>query len=264
MATVGLPAVRMEPDGPVTVVTLARPARRNALDVESATILLALLAEIDADPSVRCLVLTGVERDFCTGVDIDASGIGDRDPIDYRHGADLYRDLFRRLWELETPVVSAVNGTVAGVGWMLALLADIVVAAEDARWIHVFIRRAMVPHAGDPYYLPRIIPFHRLNEIAMLSDPVASSTLHEWGVVNRAVPSDDVLPTAMSLAGRLAAGPTRSLGLTKQLYRRSLGGDLDRTLTDERAACALVSTTRDRQEGMASFREGRPAAFEGR
>ncbi len=120
----------------------------------------------------------------------------------------------------------------------------------------------MVPHAGDPYFLPRIIPFHRLNELALLSDPVTSDTLHEWGVVNRLVPSDEVLPTAMALAERLAQGP-RSLGLTKRLYRRSLESDLATSFAEERAAIALVSTTRDRLEGVESFVQGRPADFRG-
>ena len=160
-------------------------------------------------------------------------------------------------------MVSAVTGTVAGAGWMLALLADLVVAAEGARWTHVFARRGMIPHAGDPYFLPRIIPFHRLNEIAMLSEPVTSETLATWGVVNRCVAADAVLPTAMGLAAQLAAGPTRSLGMTKRLYRRSLDSDMLTAFEEERTAQALISTTHDRREGVLSLVERRPAEFTG-
>jgi 2-(1,2-epoxy-1,2-dihydrophenyl)acetyl-CoA isomerase len=156
-----------------------------------------------------------------------------------------------------------VNGTVAGFGWTLAMLGDLVVADADARWTHVFARRGMVPHAGDPYFLARIIPFHRLNEIALLSDTVTSADLAAWGLLNRCVPTAEVLPTALELAERLAAGPTRTLGLTKRLYRRSLSSDMATSFEDERNATALISTTADRHEGVASFVERRPPNFIG-
>jgi 2-(1,2-epoxy-1,2-dihydrophenyl)acetyl-CoA isomerase len=168
------------------------------------------------------------------------------------------------LWEVERPVISAVNGTVAGAGWTYALIADLVVANRDARWTHVFSRRGMVPHAGDPFYLPRIIPFHKLNEIALLSDQMTSADLDAWGLLNRVVDAEMVLPTALELAHRLAAGPTRTLGLTKRLYRNSLSVDMATSFEQEQAATALISTTLDRKEGVVSFVEGRPPNFTGK
>jgi len=184
-------------------------------------------------------------------------------PIDYRKDVGPFQALFQTLWELETPVVSAVNGTTAGAGWMLALLADLVVAAEGARWTHVFARRGMVPHCGDPFFLPRIIPFHRLNEIALLSDTITSETLAEWGLINRLVPPDQVESTAAELASRLAEGPTRSLGLTKRLYRRSLVSDMATSFAEEANATALLSQTQDRVEGVKALIEGRAPKFTG-
>jgi 2-(1,2-epoxy-1,2-dihydrophenyl)acetyl-CoA isomerase len=256
--------LRIEYEGTVAVVRLERPQRRNAIDRDSAIELTDFLQGATTDRRVRAILITGQGRDFCTGADV----VGDRgaeapSPLDYRYATEPFRQLFRALWEVEKPAVSAVNGTVAGAGWMLALLADLVVASNEARWTHVFSRRAMVPHAGDPYYLSRIIPFHRLNELALLSDPVSSSQLHDWGIVNRAVAPDDVFPIAMELAARLAAGPTRTLGLTKQLYRRSMSSDLSTAFDQERSATALISTTADRAEGMRSFVEGRPPNFIG-
>lgn len=251
-------------EGGVARVRLQRSAQRNTIDLASCVELTDLLTEANVGNDVRCLVITGSGRDFCTGADV----VGGRDPaslttLDYRFATEPYRRLFQALWEVEKPVVSAVNGTVAGAGWMLALLADLVVADRDARWTHVFSRRGMVPHAGDPYFLPRIIGFHRLNEIAMLSDTITSETLAAWGNVNRCVDADEVMPTAMELAGRLAAGPTRSLGMTKKLYRRSLASDIATAFEDERNATALLSTTHDRHEGVASMIEGRRAEFTG-
>jgi 2-(1,2-epoxy-1,2-dihydrophenyl)acetyl-CoA isomerase len=183
--------------------------------------------------------------------------------LDYRYATEAYRTLAKALWEVEKPVVSAVNGAVAGFGWTLALLGDLIVADRDARWTHVFSRRGMVPHAGDPYFLPRIIPFHRLNEIALLSDTLTSADLDAWGLINRCVDAAEVEPTALELAERLAAGPTRALGLTKRLYRRSLSSDMATSFEDERNATALISTTADRYEGVAAFVERRPPNFVG-
>jgi 2-(1,2-epoxy-1,2-dihydrophenyl)acetyl-CoA isomerase len=256
--------LRIVLDDAVAIVRLERPNRRNAIDRDSAFALTRFLEDATSDRQVRAIVVTGTGRDFCTGADVSAdTADGGRSPLDYRHATEPFRRVFQGLWDVEKPVVSAVNGTVAGAGWMLALLADLVVADRDARWTHVFSRRGMVPHAGDPYFLPRIIPFHRLNELALLSDPVTSSELHDWGIVNRAVAPGDVVPTAIELAKRLASGPTRALGLTKRLYRRSLSNDMATSFEEERAATALISTTADRREGMQSFVEGRPPTFVG-
>lgn len=256
--------LQIEQLGAVTVVRLARPHRRNAIDGDTARELTVLLRRANTDRDLRALVLTGVDRTFCTGADVVSDPNAPKlSTLDYRYATEDYRSLFQALWDVEKPVVSAVNGTVAGAGWMLALLADLVVADRDARWTHVFTRRGMVPHAGDPYFLPRIIPFHRLNEIALLSDTLTSQDLFGWGIVNRAVAADEVLSTAMALAQRLAEGPTRTLGLTKRLYRRSLSSDMATSFEDERNATALIATTSDRVEGVQSFVEGRPAHFTG-
>ncbi len=258
-------ALQIERHEAVALVRLHRPHRRNTIDIDTCAELTELLAGLDGDRATRAIVVTGSGRDFCTGADAVSSNdaIAEMTTLDYRDATVGFNRLFQTMWEIETPTVSAVNGTVAGAGFLLALLADLVVAAEGARWTHVFARRGMVPHAGDPYYLPRIIPFHRLNELALLSDPVDSETLHTWGVVNRLVPADAVAATALDLATRLAAGPTRSLGLAKRLYRRSFDSDMATSRAEERAAIALASTTKDRLEGVQSFVEGRPPHFTG-
>jgi 2-(1,2-epoxy-1,2-dihydrophenyl)acetyl-CoA isomerase len=260
----------VEREGAVLWVRLDRPDARNGIDVVMRDELIATFGDADADAGVRALVVTGQGRDFCTGADLVPSHDADHaatrpdSVLDYRRAVRPYQELFRTLWELETPVVSAVNGTTAGAGWLLALLADLVVAAEGARWAHVFARRGMVPHAGDPFFLPRVLPFHRLNEAALLGETLTSETLHEWGAVNRLVPAASVEATARELADRLAAGPTRSLGLAKRLYRRSLVSDMATAFSEEAAATALVTQTDDRIEGVQALVEGRPAKFTGR
>ena len=117
---------------------------------------------------------------------------------------------------------------------------------------------------SELFSLSRIIPFHRLNELALLSDPVTTETLHSWGVINRLVPKDQVMATALELATRLAQGPTRTLGLTKRLYRRSMDSDLMGMFNEETAGQALNATTSDRIEGMKAFAEKRAPKFAGR
>jgi 2-(1,2-epoxy-1,2-dihydrophenyl)acetyl-CoA isomerase len=251
-------------DSGVSVLRLARSDRRNAIDSGTAAAFTDVLTAVNTDRTARALVITGVEGQFCTGADV----VSDPDApkpstLDYRYATEGFRRLAQALWEVEKPVVTAVNGTVAGFGWTVALLGDLVVADRAARWTHVFARRGMVPHAGDPYFLPRIIPFHRLNEIALLSDTLTSADLDSWGLVNRCVDAADVMPVALGLAERLAAGPTRALGLTKRLYRRSLASDMATSFEDERNATALISTTADRREGVASFVERRDPLFIG-
>lgn len=258
----------LERDGAVLWVRLNRPQARNGIDLVMREELRQTFLDVDDDPEIRAMVVTGQGRDFCTGGDLMPGGgktAMERPPsqMDYRRAVRPFQDLFKTYWEMETPVVSAVNGTIAGAGWMLALLADLVVAAEGARWTHVFSRRGMVPHAGDPFFLPRVVPFHRLNEAMLLSDTLTSETIASWGCINRLVPADAVEPTARELAHRLAAGPTRSLGISKQLYRRSLTNNMETMFYEEADATALVTQTSDRYEGVKALMEGRPPQFTG-
>jgi 2-(1,2-epoxy-1,2-dihydrophenyl)acetyl-CoA isomerase len=255
----------LEREGGVLWLRLNRPHARNGIDEGLRGEFAAALAAADRDREVRAIVITGTGPDFCVGADLASSaGTEPENPLDYRIPMQPYQDLFRQLWELETPVVSAVRGRVAGIGWLLALLADLVVASDSAKWTHVFTRRGMVPHAGDPFFLPRILPFHVLNEIALLGDTITSGDLHRWGAVNRVVADGFVDKTAGELAARLAAGPTLSLGQARRLYRRSLVSDMATAFAEEGAAAAMLSATSDRAEGMAALMEGRRPDFTGR
>src|SRR5690606_36748072 len=127
------------------------------------------LESVDREHTARRTVITAAGSRFCTGADLaSASAALPHQAIDRRRGYDPYTRLFKSLWSIEVPVVSIVNGAVAGVGWMLALLADFVVADERARWTHMFSRLGMAAHAGDPYYLTRILPLARIAQIALL------------------------------------------------------------------------------------------------
>lgn len=257
--------LRIEIADGVAVLTLDRPSQRNMLSNENAWEYARFFREATTDPAIRAIVVTSTgARDFCLGGGPPEKPVAPpRTTMDYRFTSTPHIEMFRAMWEVEKPVVSAVNGTVAGVGWLLALMADLVVAARGSRWTHVFVRRVMIPHAGDSFYLPRIIPFHRLNEIALLGDTVTADTLSEWGLVNRLVDGEEVLETAMDLARRLAQQPTRSLGLAKRHYRRSLEADWNTMIREEMAGQALNSITSDRAEAAKAAAEGRKPIFTG-
>ena len=261
---IGMQGIDISVADGVAVVTLDRPEQRNMIAGENALEYARFFRDATTDPAIRAIVLTSTGKDFCLG---GGPSIGPYEPprttIDYRFTSMPHIEMFRALWETEKPVVSAVNGTVAGVGWLLALMADLVVAARGTRWTHVFVRRVMIPHAGDSFYLPRIIPFHKLNEIALLGDTVTAETLDGWGLINRLVEPQDVMPTAMDLARRLAEQPTRSLGLAKRHYRRSLEADWNTMLREEMAGQALNTTTADRDEMTRAMAEGRKPRFTG-
>ena len=231
--------------------------------------LTAVFYQANYDPAIRALVVTGQGADFCVGGDLrppqnpEAAVTRPADVLGFRQLVQPFQELFAAYWRVEVPVVSAVNGTTAGAGWMLALLADLVVAERGAKWTHAFGRRGMVPHAGDPFFLSRILPFHKLNEVALLGATVTSETLNEWGAINRLVDPEELEATTRELARQLANGPTKALGQTKRLYRRALETDMATSFAEEAATVAMISQTEDRMEGVRSLLEGRRPNFSG-
>ncbi|MFD3512048.1 enoyl-CoA hydratase/isomerase family protein [Streptomyces sp. NPDC058657] len=171
--------------------------------------------------------------------------------------------LITAVLDCEKPVIAAVNGTAAGLGAHLALACDLVIAAEQASFIEVFVRRGLVPDGGGAYLLPRLIGPQRAKELMFFGDALPAAEAERLGLVNRVVPADDLERTARAWAERLAAGPTRALALTKQLVNASLDTDRATALTAEAAAQEINMTTADAQEGVTSFAERRTPRYRG-
>jgi len=172
--------------------------------------------------------------------------------------------LIRTLWELEKPVVAGVNGVAAGLGAHLAYACDLVIAAEEARFIEVFVRRGIAVDAGGGFLLPRHVGLHRAKELVFFGDDLSAADAERLGLVNRVVPGAELEPALREWAGRLAAGPTFAIGLSKRLLNRSLQGDMDSLFAEEAFAQALTASSEDMREGIRSFMEKRPPAFKGR
>ncbi|MFI5973158.1 enoyl-CoA hydratase/isomerase family protein [Streptomyces sp. NPDC051452] len=250
----------------VSYITLDRPEVLNALTPALRDRLVGLLAEASADPAVRAVVLTGTGRGFCAGADLRGSaGSGERVAGDVARTLRLgAQRLIAAVLDCEKPVLAAVNGTAAGLGAHLALACDLVLAAESARFIEVFVRRGLVPDGGGAYLLTRLVGPQRAKELMFLGDAVPAADAHRLGLVNRVVADGELAKTAREWATRLAAGPTRALALTKQLVNASLDADRPAAFVAEAWAQELNMTTRDAREGLRAFAERGEPEFRGR
>ncbi|MFE0649285.1 enoyl-CoA hydratase/isomerase family protein [Streptomyces sp. NPDC059534] len=250
----------------VSWITLNRPEAMNAVTWDQREEIISLLAEASADPGIRAVVVTATGRGFCAGADLrGAPAGGERVAGDVARMIRLGAQRFiGAVMDCEKPVVAAVNGTAAGIGAHLAFACDLVIAADSARFIEVFVRRGLVPDGGGAYLLPRLVGPQRAKELMFFGDAVGAADAKDLGLVNRVVPAADLEKTAREWAERLAQGPTRALALTKQLVNASLDSDRVTAFAAEATAQEINMATRDAQEGVASFVERREARYEGR
>ncbi|MCB5911704.1 enoyl-CoA hydratase/isomerase family protein [Streptomyces pinistramenti] len=255
-------------DNGVSWLTLNRPEAMNALTHDQREHLVGRLADASADPDVRAVVITATGRGFCAGADLrgaPAARSGERVAGDVarliRGGAQRF---IGAVLDCEKPVIAAVNGTAAGLGAHLAFACDLVLAAESARFIEVFVRRGLVPDGGGAYLLPRLIGPQRAKELMFFGDALPAADAERLGLVNRVVPDDALEKTAREWAERLAAGPTRAIALTKQLVNASLDTGRSTAFAAEATAQEINMTTADAQEGVASFVARRSPVYRGR
>lgn len=251
--------------GDVTTITLNRPERLNAFNVEMLGRLRAAIAHA-AEDGTRCLVITGAGKGFCAGQDLSdrVRKPGDPPP-DLGESLDArYNPLIRAIKALPMPVVAAVNGVAAGAGANLALACDIVVAARSASFAQSFCKVGLIPDSGGTWTLPRLVGNARAAALMMLGDKVTAEQAETWGMIWRCEDDERLMPAVLEMAARLAAAPTRGLALLKKALGRSGANTLDAQLDLERDLQAEAGRTDDYREGVAAFMEKRPARFEGR
>jgi 2-(1,2-epoxy-1,2-dihydrophenyl)acetyl-CoA isomerase len=266
--------IRYEVDGAVARITINRPDAGNSLTAAMRDRLARLFDDASASLGVRAVVLTGAgPKHFCTG-----AGLGGTQPAPParpdgapdRTAGEVAR-MVRRGWQrlvasildCEKPVIAAVNGTAAGGGANLVLACDLVLMADSARLIEVFVRRGIMPDAGGCYLLPRAVGLARAKELMFFGDDLTAADAERYGIANRVVPAGELGALATAWAAKLAEGPTKAITMTKWLLNRSSESSRHTAFEEEAFAQELVSTTADSTEGMAAFRERRPPSFTG-
>jgi 2-(1,2-epoxy-1,2-dihydrophenyl)acetyl-CoA isomerase len=256
--------------GAVLVITLSRPERLNALpDLADGDAFAAVCEAVNADPSVRCVVMTGAGRAFSAGGDLKA--MKDRRDLFEGSGAEI-RERYRRvvhrivraLYGLEVPLVAAVNGPAMGLGCDIAGLADIRIASDRASFGVPFLKLGIIPGDGGSWLLPRNVGYVRAAEMLFTGRSIDAETAGQWGLVNRVVPHDDLMSEAMTTAEQVAAHAPQALRMAKSLLRQGRDMNFDQMLEMSAAMQALAHLTDDHIEGVSAVLDKRPADFTGR
>jgi 2-(1,2-epoxy-1,2-dihydrophenyl)acetyl-CoA isomerase len=249
----------------VATITLNRPEAFNALDLALGRELFHAVLDVDEDPDVRCVVVTGAGKAFCAGGDV--KGFAENLPrigalikelTTYLHGA------VSRLCRSDKPVIVAVNGVAAGGGFSFALSGDLVLAAESARFTMAYSKIAATPDGSSSYFLPRLIGLRRAMELYVSNRVLSAREAFEWGLVTRVVPDAELQSTVAALARELAQGPTKAFGAAKRLLHQSTWESLETQMELEAQAIAASGRTRDFAAGVTAFANKQTPTFEGR
>jgi 2-(1,2-epoxy-1,2-dihydrophenyl)acetyl-CoA isomerase len=255
-------------------LTLNRPDAGNAITPAVRNRLIEHLDAANTSFDVRAIVLTAAgERHFCTGADLRAGRVapppkpeGAPDRV-AGEAARMIRTGIQRLigamLDCEKPIVTAVNGTAAGGGSAMVLASDLVIAADHARIIQVFVRRGLIPDGGGTYLLPRLVGLQKAKELVFFGDDLSAADAERIGLVNKVVPGSELQAATGEWARRLAQGPTRTIGFAKRLLNRSLDTDRATMFEEEALLVEMVTATGDSTEGVTSFVERRPTEFKG-
>jgi enoyl-CoA hydratase/carnithine racemase len=261
------PDVLYEVDGHVATVTLNRPHRRNAISFRMLELLTEHLTAAERDRDVRCVIVTGAGKGFCSGLDLQdaAAGTGIGGGGGGGGGLGNTRDLPTVvLQEMDTPVIAAINGAAAGYGLDLALGCDIRLMAASTRLLPGFAKRGVVPESGGTWYLPRLVGWAKACEIGFLGRDLDAAESERLGLVNRVVADEELLDTARAWATEIAGNAPLAIQSMKRLYRHGLTEDFASHTHHVLLQVLYLFGTKDFAEGVNSFIEKRDPTFEGR
>jgi enoyl-CoA hydratase/carnithine racemase len=265
-----MPDLTCAVDDYVALVTLNRPHKANALTDEMFSGLVEIYTEAAARPDIRVVVLTGAGRHFCAGGDVkrpQGEGLGgpDRSAAMARERVKtLVQTVPKALYNLDKPVIAAVNGAAVGAGLDLALMCDLRFGAQSATFAAAYIRVGLIPGQGGSYFLPRVVGLPKALELLLTGDQIDAAEAYRIGMINRLYSDEDLMPRTLEFAARLAATPPVHVQLTKRAVYSSLTSTLDTSLELSASHMAIVQSLEDSKEARAAWLEHRPATFTGR
>ena len=248
----------------IATITLNRPDAFNAFGMTLGRELFDVSLEVDEDPGIRCVVITGAGKAFCAGGDVkdfvdnlDRIGAHVKELTTYLHGA------VSRLCRSDKPVICAVNGVAAGGGFSLALSGDVVIAAESARFTMAYSKIAATPDGSSSYFLPRLVGLRKALDLYLTNRVLNAREALEWGLVTRVVPDAELKSAVDTLARELAQGPTKAYGAAKRLFHQSTWESLETQMELEAQAIATSGRTRDFGDAVAAFANKKTPVFRG-
>lgn len=246
----------------IATITLNRPDKLNALSDEMYHGIADHCAALDQDDEVRAIILTGAGRAFCSGGDVGT--MGGYDIVTGRKRSQQHRRTVVNLYNVEKPVIAAVRGPAAGIGFSLALACDLVIAAESAYFLAAFKKVGVPPDGGAIFFLTQHLGIARAKEIAYTARKVPAREAREMGLVMKVVPDGELESAARALARELASSATYALRLAKRMFHSMYVPTLEMLLEMENLAVSGARLTDDHKEGIESFKEKRPPRFLGK
>lgn len=255
--------LKYEKNGGVATITLNRPEVYNAFNNELSFELQDAFKAVKKDEEVRVVVLTGEGKAFCSGQDLKASQ-ADPNRSFAESVRKRYNPLIKAMRELPKPVIGRINGVAAGAGCSLALACDIVVAAEEAKLIEVFINIGLVPDSGSSYFLPRLVGSAKAFELCTTGAKVSAQEALELGMVNKVVPLDQLDEAVKGYTDYYASAPTKAIGLIKKMLNKSQHANLEEMLEYEAYNQEIAGATADHKEGVQAFLEKRKPVYKGK
>ncbi len=261
--------ITLEKKGPIAILTLNRPDAMNALgEPGDGEAVRDVCDQINRDKNIRCAILTGAGKGFSAGGNVKAmrerigSFAGSPAEVrdNYKTGVHM---IVRALYNLEVPLIAAVNGAAVGLGCDVACMADIRISSDNARYGVTFLKIGLIPGDGGAWLLPRVIGMSRACELLFTGNLIDANTAKEWGLVSKIVPGDKLMEEAMALAKQIAKQPPHSLRVSKQLLRHGTQATYDTVMEMSAAAQGLMHHTKDHEEGVAAILEKREPVFKG-